>query len=227
MKKVVALFLIVVMCLSTTACANSTATLEEETLSLLNETYKYSRGELLALLAAWEYVIDFNNASILERQGNNMFDNFCKKLCMTEDDIIDAFINGLKFTWDIIGNVGTDGETRSEENGLDKVTVGYGLSSLKISFFVAKYFYAKKILHTGTTYAIDLDAQLDQIKGNLKQLKDTSDNYDTLQDYYLVICEIKNWVDNPSGSYEDISDASYKYDREVNAYKNKLELAIG
>ncbi len=225
MKKVVALFLIVVMCLSITACANSTATLEEETLSLLNETYKYSRGELLALLAAWEYVIDFNNASIVEQF--NMFDNFCEKLGMTEDDIIDALINGLKFTWDKIGNVGADGKTRSEENGLDKVSVGIGLSSHEVSFFVAKYFYAKKILRTGATDAIDLDAQIDQIKDNLKQLKDTSDNYDTLQDYYLVICEIKNWVDNPSGSYEDISDASYKYDREVNAYKNKLELAIG
>lgn len=226
MKRVIALFLVVVMCLSTTACANSTATLEEETLSLLDETYKYSWGELLALLAAWEYVIDFNNASFAERR-NNMFDHFCKKLCMTEDDIIDALINGLGFTWGEIGNVGADGKTRSEENGLDKVNVGYGLSSLKPSFFVAKYFYAKKVLHTGTTDAIDLDAQLDQIKDNLKQLKDTSDNYDTLRDYYLVICEIKNWVDNPSGSYEDISDASYKYDREVNAYKNKLELAIG
>lgn len=225
MKRGIALFLVVVMCLSTAACANSKATLEEETLNLLDEVYKYNREEMLMLLAAWEYAIDYDNADILTRMG--MFDDFCERVSMTEDDIVDALTNGIGITWDTMGKVGADGTTRSEENGLDKSAIAQALASLDISFFIVRYYYMKNILHIGTIDAIDLDTQLDQVKENLKQLKETSDAYDILKDYYLVVCEINNWVDKPSGSYDNISADAKEYDRKVRSYKNELDLAIG
>ena len=50
--------------------------------------------------------------------------------------------------------------------------------------------------------------------------------YDILKEYYLMVCEMQEWVESPSGSYSSSSSNLQKYEKNSEKYKLELDLII-
>lgn len=228
MKKLIALFLVVVMCLSPIACAASTVELEKETLDLLNDAFLNCSGEMACMLIAWNYAIENESPESLS-QLLSLLDDFCECMDMTEEDVVDALTNGYGFTLSMISKVGSDGETRDAANGLDTGFIGFILTHAEIAVPVARYYYETTLAELGSLAGkeSDVDTMLEHVKENLRQLKDKSEAYDMLKDYYLVVNKMNTWINDPEGSYISTSSKLNEYKETVETLKDELDLMIG
>ena len=228
MKKVIALCLVIVMCLSPVAYGASTTQLEEQTFELLNDAYLYNSAEMACMLVAWAFTIENADPDTLE-ELLSLYDDFCEYMDMTEDEVIEALTDGYGFTLSMLSKKGSDGETRDEKNGLDRDFIGFILIHAEIALPVARYYYEKKLARLGSLEGkeVDTDAMLEQIKENLRLLKDKSEAYDMLKEYYLVVNKMSKWIDDPKGSFASTSDDLDESMKKVDTIKDELELMIG
>ena len=210
MKKIFALFLVVAMCLTIVGCGSTNQTqLQSETLELLNSTYDYYRTGMGYMLKAWAFSIE-NTSS----KSETLWDEFALYMLMTDDEIANA----------LVGECGMTLEEISKHNdpsyGYKKWVLGFYFREAVYSVNVAKYQYIQR------NEGVDTGAKLQQIKENLNQIDKTSEAYDILKEYYLMVCEMQRWVESPDGSYKSSSDNFENYKKNFEKYKQELDLII-
>lgn len=214
MKKVISLILVLAMCLSLCACGGSTRELETETLELLNDAYSYCHTGMNYMLRGWDFSIQHSNDDTNE-EWEALWGGFSSHMGMTEDEIVDALMYGCGFTLEDL-SLGKD-----PARGLNTVIVGMLFMKANYGVNVSKYVFRQR------NEGVDLDAKLEQIKTNLQTLGEKSKAYEQLKGYYLMVCEMQNWIDSPSGSYNSSFEAMNGYERDSESYNQELELIIG
>lgn len=209
MKKIFALILVAAMCLPIVGCESTNQTqLQSETLELLNSAYGYYRTGMGYMLKAWAFSVE-NTSS----KSKTLWDEFALHMLMTDDEIANALVDECGMTLEQI-SLGND-----PSRGLNKFVYGFYFREANYSVNVAKYQYLQR-------NKVDIGAKLQQIKENLNQIDQTSDAYDILKEYYLMVCEMQEWVESPSGSYSSSSSNLQKYEKNSEKYKLELDLII-
>lgn len=214
MKKMISLILALVLCLSLCACGNSTAELEAETLDLLNSAYSYCHTGMKYMLRGWDFSIQ-HSADSTREEFEALWSQFGGHMGMTEEDMVEALMNGCGFSLDDL-SLGKDAS-----RGLNTTINGMMFMKASYAVNVAKYAFEQR------NAGVDIDAKLEQIKANLQQIGEKSEAYELLKDYYLMVCEMQNWINSPSGNYNSSSAGLADYEKQSENYKQELDLIIG
>lgn len=219
MKKLIAILVVLTLCLSLVACGGTNTKLESETLELLNDAYSYCNMGMYYMLRAWDFSIEHSSDNTLE-EYEALWSEFGKHMSLTEDEMVEALIGGCGMTIEDLSLFGDDNETKDPSKGLN--TLADGMLFMKASFAVnaAKYAFQQRMKD------MDIDAVVEQIKGNLKQIGEDSKAYDIYKEYYLMVCEMKQWIESPDGSYNSSSDNYIDYEKKVETYRQELDLII-
>lgn len=220
MKKVISIFLVLALCLTLCSCGSSNAKLEGETLELLNSAYDYCHTGMNYMLRAWEFSIDHSSDSTKE-EYEALWGEFGACMAMTEEDMVEALIGGCGMTIEDLSKYGSDGKTKDPERGLNTIVNGILFMDASYSVAAAKYAFEQR------NKAVDINAKLEQIKGNLKEIGEKSKAYELLKDYYLMVCEMENWVESPNGSFSSSSSGLNEYEKSFENFKQELDLVIG
>lgn len=210
--------------LETHSVSASNVTLESATIQLLDGAYKFYDLEISYMLRAWKFSIDHASASSFEEFAA-LWGQFGTCMNMSEDDMVDALM-GLGWTLEML-SAGSD-----PEKGLNTVIDGMAFMRAGTSVPAAKYIFEKRYKVTDTSKgaetdgAVDIDAILDTIKQSLRQLKGKSEAYDVLKEYYLMVREMGNWIDNPTGNYKEISSNQDDYAKKAGSFRGEFDLLI-
>ena len=213
MKKTLTLLLALVLCLSLCACGNANAELEAETLGLLDDSYSYCHVGIVYMLRAWNFSIEHSSDSTVE-EWEALWGEFGTYMSMTEDDMVDGLIGGCGYTIELLSRA------NDPARGLNTTIDGMLFMDMVHSVPTARYVFRQR------NSDIDNDDRLEQIKENLKTIGEKSKSYDLLKEYYLLVSEMENWIQSPSGSYNSSSSSLTDYGKKVESIKQELDLII-
>lgn len=216
MKKVITILLVALMCISLFACSGNGANdsnVEAETYELLDSAYDYCHTGINYMLRAWDFSIEHSSDNTRE-EYDALWDKFGKHMLMTDDEIANGLINVYGVTLADI-SLGND-----INRGINKPINGMRFMKADCAIAVARYEFEQR------NNSIDIDAKLEQIKENLKNIDNESETYKLLKDYYLMINEMNEWLESPSGSYNTSSEALVDYEKKANSFNQELELII-
>jgi len=216
MKKIIVLLMIGVMCLSLFACNNEStksANIESETFEMLDSAFDHCRTGITYMLRAWDFSIEHSSDNTRE-EYEAIWGEFSKHMTMTDDEIVDALINVYGVTLDDI-SLGNDAS-----RGINKVINGMRFMKADCAIAVARYEFKQRNDNR------DIASELEQIKENLQNIDNESEAYKLLKDYYLMVTEMKEWIESPSGSYITSKNNLIDYEKKSNSFKQELELII-
>ena len=219
MKRIIAALLLIAMCAGLTACGGSNQKLEQETFELLNSAYSYCHTGMNYILRAWNFSVSHSTDKTKE-QFEALWNLFGAHMGMTEDEMVQGMIGGCGMTLADLSKYGADGKTKDPSRGLNTIINGMMFMKAEYSIHTAAYVYAER------NKSSDINAKLEKIKENLKQIGDTSKAYTLLKDYYLMVYEMNNWVSAPNGTYVSANNSLKNYENTSEKYKQELDLMI-
>lgn len=106
--------------------------------------------------------------------------------------------------------------------------MGYSQTSLRSSYvdFNTFIFIAEKVMQDNGTYS-KAEQTLNDIKKNLKSATNDLNDYDDIKKYYTSALAYYQYLKNPTGNYNQMTDTMNNYENELNEYKNDLSFDFG
>ena len=209
MKKVLALLMALVLALSLVACGGEN---KKEALDALNSAYDYCNVGMNYMIKAWDFSISESSSNTRE-EYEALWGKFQSKMGMTEDDVVEGLIEECGMTLQSLSK-GND-----VNRGLNTTIDGMFLMKAEYSVPVARYGWNKK----NDNAKQHIEEKLNFVKDYLQNAQG-SKSYDLLKDYYLMVNEMYNWIQSPSGTYADASNAVIEYSEKAEKFQSEAEL---
>lgn len=76
-------------------------------------------------------------------------------------------------------------------------------------------------------YYSDISNMLDTAKEKLREVSEGSEEYEQLKDFYSSCVSYYEWVQDPTGSFDEYGVTMETYNAELKKFKNKLSINLG
>ncbi len=232
-KKVVIVPIILAMIVSATGCSNvssndeggkETSVIEKtqgvnesDVCAKLKDTYNYCEIQMTNMQTAWNFANDAKNGKI--KGGTDAIANAVENAWgCSEDQLVEAFYNGCGITRKDLSKY--NGNEKDESKGLNYLTISGYLMEPIVTIKVTRSLY--DILNPGT----DLSADVEMIKEYVQSMSGEEKTYDMIKNYYLMIKEMKTWIDEPDGNLVTLSNNISEYKKKAEGFNSELELYI-
>ncbi len=217
MKRTIALFLVIVMCISLYGCSGNKKafTASEEAYDKITIAYEITESFGSDVYEAWRLGI-FESDEILD----NGIEYLASELSLSEDDLREGVAYAL-----IVNVMGEDWNEAPEDSKQEYKELADGAFNLMEDdlFTFCVYVVTGAYITNGTVEKAQM--ALDEAKTLMKELSEKFSDYEhypNLKGYYTTTSSFFDFCQNPTGSFEQVKDTINDYKNEARDYMNDL-----